>query len=104
MTTEIRQRLLAYIDTAHTAVEASYPTVPMYQGTPEYLEKRRLLLTDLSLHLAQDAVQGEFPDHRKVRQHLFAITKLYAELFPNEGFGPVAQALSPAPLENISAG
>ncbi|GAA4302230.1 hypothetical protein [Nibribacter koreensis] len=102
MTPEIRQKLLAFIDTAHTAVEVAYPTAAVYPGTPEFTEKRRLLLTDLSLHLAQDALQGALPKPEKVRQHLFAIAKLYAELFPEEGFDAVAQVLSPGSLENIS--
>ncbi|AKQ46047.1 hypothetical protein TH63_10995 [Rufibacter radiotolerans] len=104
MNADIRQHLLAHIDKTHSAVEASYPTAPVYPGTPEYLEKRRLLLADLSLHLAQDALAGDFPKPSKVRQHLFAITRLYAELFPTEGFDAVAQLLSPEAVENISAG
>jgi hypothetical protein len=104
MNSEIRQRLLTLLDTAHAAVEASYPTAPVYPGTPDYLEKRRLLLTDLSLHLALDALTGDFPKPAQVRQHLFAITKLYAALFPTEGFDAAAQVLSPETPENISAG
>ncbi|QHL87040.1 hypothetical protein GU926_06155 [Nibribacter ruber] len=104
MNPESRQKLLAFIDTAHTAVEVSYPTAPVYIGTPEYLEKRRLLLADLSLHLAQDALHGESLQPEKARQRLFAITRLYAELYPEHGFSAAAQALSPEVIENISAG
>lgn len=56
-------------------------------------EKRRLLLADLSLHLAQDALKGECISAASLKNHLFAILKISGEFFPEEGFVQAASLL-----------
>jgi hypothetical protein len=51
--------VLALVNKAHSLVEKLYLQNPAVKETPEWLNKPRLLLADLSLHLVQAAVAGE---------------------------------------------
>ena len=90
MNTENRKEVLKLVDAAHATVESFYPETAVYKGTPEWLEKRRLLLADLALHLTQDALKGETINEAKLKNHLFAILKLSAEFFPEGNFEKAA--------------
>jgi len=93
MNPENRKEILRLIDSAHATLEAFYPATAVSRGTPEWEEKRRLLLADLSLHLAQDALKGERINSDSLRNHLFAILKIGGEFFPEEGFVQAAGLL-----------
>lgn len=82
MNLDNRKEVLKLVDAAHAKVESFYPETAVYKGTPEWVEKRRLLLADLALHLAQDALKGENINEAKLKNHLFAILKLSGEFFP----------------------
>ncbi|NDK55938.1 hypothetical protein [Pontibacter fetidus] len=86
MNSENRNKVLELVDAAHAKVESFYPETAIHKGTPEWLEKRRLLLADLALHLTQDALKGETINEAKLRNHLFAILKISAEFFPQGKF------------------
>ncbi|GAB3532004.1 hypothetical protein GCM10027443_15120 [Pontibacter brevis] len=90
MNSENRKGVLQLVDAAHAKVESLYPETPVYKGTPEWEEKRRLLLSDLSLHLAQDALKGERIAGDSLRNHLFAILKICSEFFPDESYHKAA--------------
>jgi hypothetical protein len=88
-----RKEILKLVDAAHASVEAFYPETPVYKNTPDWEEKRRLLLADLSLHLAQDALKGESINERSLKNHLFAILKISGEFFPEGEYEKAAAAL-----------
>ncbi|NEM97366.1 hypothetical protein GXP69_06640 [Pontibacter sp. BT327] len=81
------------VDDAHAKLESFYPEEAVYKNTPEWIEKRRLLLADLALHLAQDALKGETINQEKLKHHLFAILKISKEFFPEENYGEAALQL-----------
>ena len=93
MTLENRKEVLQLVDAAHARVEAFYPEAPVHKGTPEWEEKRRLLLADLSLHLAQDALKGESINEVSLRNHLFAVLKISGEFFPEGAYAKAAVLL-----------
>jgi hypothetical protein len=90
MTLENRKEVLKLVDAAHARVESFYPETAVYKDTPEWQEKRRLLLADLALHLTQDALKGETINEAKLKNHLFAILKLSAEFFPEGQYDKAA--------------
>jgi hypothetical protein len=90
MNLENRKEVLKLVDAAHAKVESFYPETAVYKGTPEWQEKRRLLLADLALHLTQDALKGETINEAKLKNHLFAVLKLSAEFFPEGQYGKAA--------------
>ena len=93
MNTENRKDLLKLIDAAHARVESYYPETPVFKGTPAWEEKRRLLLSDLSLHLAQDALKGDNINGASLKNHLFAILKICGEFFPDENYRKAAELI-----------
>ena len=93
MNSENRNQILKLVDDAHTKVESFYPETAVYKGTPEWQEKRRLLLADLALHLTQDALKGETINEAKLKNHLFAILKISAEFFPEGNFEKAAMLI-----------
>ncbi len=88
-----RKEVLKLVDAAHAKLESFYPETPVYKGTLEWEEKRRLLLADLSLHLAQDALKGESINKDSLKNHLFAILKISSEFFPEEEYAKAATLL-----------
>ncbi|MFD3000481.1 hypothetical protein ACFS7Z_08935 [Pontibacter toksunensis] len=90
MNTENRKDVLKLLDAAHARVESYYPETPVYKETPEWEEKRRLLLSDLSLHLAQDAMKGDKMNGTSLKNHLFAILNICGEFFPDENYKKAA--------------
>ncbi|RAU81677.1 hypothetical protein [Pontibacter arcticus] len=85
-----RKAILKLIDASHSKVESFYPESAVYKNTPEWAEKRRLLLSDLSLHLAQDALKEESINEASLQNHLFAILKICAEFFPEGSYAEAA--------------
>jgi len=100
MNLENRKLVLKLVDAAHASVESFYPETAVYKDTPEWAEKRRLLLVDLALHLAQDALKGETINEASLKNHLFAILKISAEFFP-EGNYTEAAALVDKPAVTL---
>lgn len=90
MNLDNRKEVLKLVDAAHAKVESFYPETPVFKDTPEWAEKRRLLLADLALHLAQDALKGETIKRESLRNHLFAILKISGEFFPDENYTDAA--------------
>ena len=91
MNLENRKQILKLVDAAHAKVESFYPETAVYKDTPEWIEKRRLLLADLALHLAQDALKGESINEEKLKSHLFAVLKLSGEFFPDANYTKAAE-------------
>ncbi|WP_242928571.1 hypothetical protein [Pontibacter vulgaris] len=90
MNLENRKEVLKLVNATHAKVESFYPQEAVYKNTPEWAEKRRLLLADLALHLAEDAMKGESINEGSLKNHLFAILKISSEFFPEANFTQAA--------------
>ena len=67
-----RENILHLIKDAHAQVEQAYLKHPAAKGEQDWLDKRRLLLADLSLHMAGEGVQ-EDGDMDKIKRSLYSL-------------------------------
>lgn len=66
----------------HSQVETSYLNNPANKGDSEWLEKQRLLLADMALHLLQTSIKpGEIKLDR-MRDNLHAILTIADQFLP----------------------
>tara|TARA_R110002049_G_scaffold262675_1_gene438745 strand:+ start:126 stop:419 length:294 start_codon:yes stop_codon:yes gene_type:complete len=66
----------------HSQVETSYLNNPANKGDTEWLEKQRLLLADMALHLLQTSIKpGEIKLDR-LRDNLHAILTITDQFLP----------------------
>jgi len=83
MTKEERLNMLATSWELHSQVETSYLAHPATQKDEEWLEKQRLLLADMALHLLQTAINLEEIKLDKLRNNLHAILTITDQFLPN---------------------
>ena len=89
-----RQQTLEHIAIAHKLVEKNYLLNPAVPHSEEWLNKRRLLLADLSLHLTDTCVKEEF-DIEKIKRYLYSILVIANDFAPEAHLKETAQKLLP---------
>lgn len=67
----------------HSQVEASYLDNQAKQGDEEWLEKQRMLLADMALHLLQTSIHPDEIELDKLRNNLHAILTITNRFLPN---------------------
>lgn len=84
------------IDTSwqlHAQVENAYLSHPAAKGDADWLDKQRLLLADMALHLLQTAVTpGEIP-LAKLQNNLHAILTISDLFLPHAGLKQASQRI-----------
>ncbi|AQS36657.1 hypothetical protein Sps_01491 [Shewanella psychrophila] len=93
MTDLDRDELIAQSWKMHSLVEQAYLDNPAVQGDEAWLNKQRLLLADMALHLLQTSlstgdVDGELAkplDKEKLRNNLFSIMTISEQFIPDVG-------------------
>lgn len=76
---------LALIKTSwdlHAQVETAYLEHPSKKGDADWLEKQRLLLADMALHLLQTSMKPEELQLEKLRNNLHAIMTISDQFLP----------------------
>lgn len=82
MNKEEKLKLLQASWELHSVVETSYLNNPANKGDSEWLEKQRLLLADMALHLLQTSIKpGEIKLDR-MRDNLHAILTIADQFLP----------------------
>ena len=74
------------IDTSwelHNKIETSYLNHPANKHDDEWLEKQRLLLADMALHLLQTSMSPEKIKLDRLRDNLHAILTISDQFLPN---------------------
>jgi hypothetical protein len=94
MDTTDNQHTLEHIAKAHQLVEKNYLLNPAVPGSEEWLNKRRLLLADLSLHLTDACVKEEM-DIDKIKRYLYSILVIANDFAPEANLKETAQKLLP---------
>jgi hypothetical protein len=94
------QKVLALVQDAHKQVEDLYLKDPAGKSDPAWLQKRRLLLADLSLHLVQAALTGEELNLSRLKRALFSVLTIARDYLPEANLDEVAERLAPAPETN----
>ncbi|GBF19364.1 MULTISPECIES: hypothetical protein [Arenibacter] len=83
MSTEEKLKMLNASWELHSQVETSYLKNPANSDDAEWLEKQRLLLADMALHLLQTSIKpGEIKLDR-LRDNLHAILTITDQFLPN---------------------
>lgn len=74
------------IDTSwelHSEVETAYRNMMAVKGDQDWLEKQRVLLADMALHLLQTALKPGEIELDKLRNNLHAILTISDQFLPN---------------------
>lgn len=66
----------------HSQVESNYMRNKAKKGDKEWLEKQRILLADMALHLLQTAVAPERISLRRLRDNLHSILTISDQFLP----------------------
>jgi len=82
MNKEERQHIIATSWELHSVVETSYLEHPAKQEDNEWLEKQRLLLADMALHLLQTSINPEEIKLDSLRDNIHAILTIADEFLP----------------------
>jgi len=88
-----KKEILALVNQAHSLVEQLYLQNSAVKGTPEWLNKRRLLLADLSLHLVQASVAGEQMRPDLLKRYLYSILTIAQDYLPEINLIKTAEEL-----------
>jgi len=83
MTKEERQKIINTSWELHSKVETSYLNNPARKGDEEWLEKQRVLLTDMALHLLQTSIKPDEIKLDRLRDNLHAILTIADQFLPN---------------------
>ncbi|MCM4152420.1 hypothetical protein DHD05_12530 [Arenibacter sp. N53] len=81
-----KEQKLKILDTSwklHSQVETSYLNNPAKIGDMEWLEKQRMLLADMALHLLQTAIRPGDIESDRLRDNMNAILTLADQFLPS---------------------
>ena len=77
----------------HAQVEAHYLALKAKKGDTDWLEKQRVLLADMALHLLQTALNPDEIDLEKLRNNLHSILVISDQFLPESKLNKAATKL-----------
>lgn len=77
----------------HSQVEMAYLNHPANKNDDEWLEKQRLLLADMALHLLQTSISPEEIKLDRLQDNLHAILTISDQFLPEVGLEGMAKNL-----------
>ncbi len=77
-----RQQLIKTSWELHRLVEDSYLANAAAKGDEEWLEKQRILLADMAIHLLQTAIKPGVLETEKLKNNLHAILTIADQFLP----------------------
>lgn len=80
-----RQAIIDNSWMVHDQVEAAYRDHPAGKGDKAWLDKQRLLLADMALHLLQTALAPEALQRDKLQNNLYSILTISDQFLPHAG-------------------
>ncbi|NMP17615.1 hypothetical protein [Thalassotalea sp. Y01] len=78
-----RQQLIANSWQMHDLVETNYLANPATKGDAQWLEKQRILLADMAIHLLQTALKPGAIELDKLTNNLHSILTISDQFLPN---------------------
>lgn len=93
MNKEERMKMIKTSWELHSQVEASYLNNPAKQGDIEWLEKQRILLADMALHLLQTSISPGDIQLDKLRNNLHSILTISDQFLPKSGLKEATEKL-----------
>ncbi len=88
-----KKEILGLVNQAHSLVEKLYLQDAAAKGSAEWLNKRRLLLADLSLHLVQASVAGEQMRPELLKRYLYSVLTIAQDYLPEVDLSRTAEQL-----------
>ncbi|WP_247235026.1 hypothetical protein [Telluribacter sp. SYSU D00476] len=88
-----KKQILEHCQEAHALTEQCYLEQQAIKGSPEWLEKRKYLLADLSIHMVQAALQQDKADPALIRRSLYSLLMICEDFIPDAELLPMAQKL-----------
>lgn len=82
MNNEQRKQLIAQSWEIHSIIENRYLAHQAKKGDPQWLEKQRILLADMAIHLLQTALSPEDIDLSKLRNNIHSILTIADQFLP----------------------
>jgi hypothetical protein len=67
----------------HSQIEQAYMNHPAQKGDDQWLEKQRILLADMAIHLLQTAITPGSIELDKLKNNLHAILTITDQFLPN---------------------
>lgn len=86
MDIEKRKEIIKTSWEIHSDVEASYAAHPASNTDPEWLEKQRILLADMAIHLLQTALKPGEIELDKLQNNMYAILTISDQFLPKADF------------------
>ena len=83
MTTEERQHIIKISWELHDKIETNYINNKAIKGSNDWLEKQRILLADMAIHLLQTAIKQEEIKLDRLQDNLHAILTIADQFLPN---------------------
>lgn len=93
MTNDDKQNIIGTSWQLHSIVETNYLNNLAKAGDNDWLEKQRLLLADMALHLLQTALKPDDLELDKLRNNLHAILTISEQFLPNAGLKQATEKL-----------
>jgi hypothetical protein len=97
---EHRESILHALKEVHARVHDAYPDQASPKLSQGWVDRRRLLLVDLALHLCEEAVKGETLGARELAERLHSVLFVARELAPGHGLEKAAELV----LESLGEG
>ena len=93
MTNDDKQNIIDTSWQLHSMVETSYLNNLAKAGDDDWLEKQRLLLADMALHLLQTALKPDEIELSKLQNNLHAILTIADQFLPKAGLKQATKKL-----------
>ncbi|MBS3797746.1 hypothetical protein [Pseudoalteromonas sp. BDTF-M6] len=91
MNNEQRNKIISTSWELHSLVESGYLSHTAAQGDPLWLEKQRILLADMAIHLLQTSLQPGDLELEKLKNNLHAILTISDQFLPQSGLKKVTK-------------
>lgn len=88
-----RNQIVALGGTAHALTESAYRQHAAKRGDPDWLQKQRILLADMALHLLQTAMKDGDMRAEELKRNLYAILTVSDQFLPGHGLKAGADQL-----------
>lgn len=95
-----REALLRALTEAHARVQDAYPEGASPVLSQGWVDRRRVLLVDVALHLAEEAVRAETLEARELVEKLYQVLEVARVLAPGHHLDSAAEMV----LEGLSEG
>ncbi len=93
MNADDRSKIIKTSWELHSLVEAAYLHDPVKKGDEQWLEKQRILLADMALHLLQTSIKPGELELEKLRNNLHSILTISDQFLPQAGLKKAAENL-----------